>query len=556
MLAGVQNGYRFGRFLLLPNRRALIANGVPVAIHDRAFDILVFLVEQRDRIVSRDEIFARVWAGTIVADNNLTVQICALRRVLSAHGADPRLILNVTGRGYRFAGAVAAITEMVPPGQETDLGIAAPGEQREQPVRGERPAPLGRRVPVVRPVARRRLAIGCLSLSLALVAWTAIVRRAPPDDRLTIAVEPFASSGGANADRLGAALTDAVATHRTCFGDLRLFRSGVAGTHARYTLSGRVVMLDGAAILSTVLTDRETGQLIYGGSETVPVAPAPSDLSHEAGTVLTAFRPSLFQAEAARKHHRVPDALDLYIEAEAETSGVTDFDRLGEAIGHLSRAERLAPASVPVDLLLSSLLISRLSLSPASAGDGDGRRALGLLDGVLTRDPDNVVALQDRAEDLVELGEPDAARSCILHALRLDPGNAVMLSMLADSDEESGRTGEAASVLATIGDSVNGGAEAQLDFEEGRNDDALVALDRYLSSGPEARHGNLMRLLRVAALARAERLDAARAELSATLAYLPAAFRRVSGLRRSFYLLPAPAWAAFGDGLRRAGMAP
>ncbi|MBP7667512.1 MAG: transcriptional regulator [Burkholderiaceae bacterium] len=79
------------------DERRLLADGRPVPLGGRAFDLLCVLAEHADRVVSKDELFARVWPGLVVEDNNLTVQVSALRRVLGT-GA----ITNLPGRGYRL----------------------------------------------------------------------------------------------------------------------------------------------------------------------------------------------------------------------------------------------------------------------------------------------------------------------------------------------------------------------------------------------------------------------------------------------------------------------
>jgi adenylate cyclase len=80
---------------------------VPVAIGSRALAVLDNLVARQGDLVSKEEIMDAVWPGTVVEDNNLTVQISALRRVLDHGRAGSSCIQTIAGRGYRFAGAVS-----------------------------------------------------------------------------------------------------------------------------------------------------------------------------------------------------------------------------------------------------------------------------------------------------------------------------------------------------------------------------------------------------------------------------------------------------------------
>lgn len=93
----------FGRFQLLPQRRELRAGGVMVELGSRAFDILLILTEARGELVTKDELLSRVWPDTVVEDNNLVVQISALRKALG-EGRD--FIRTVSGRGYRFVAEI------------------------------------------------------------------------------------------------------------------------------------------------------------------------------------------------------------------------------------------------------------------------------------------------------------------------------------------------------------------------------------------------------------------------------------------------------------------
>ncbi len=94
---------RFGRVELVAAERRFAVDGVPVALGSRAFDLLAALVARRDRVVGKDELIEVVWPGLVVEDNNLQVQISALRKVLGAAA-----IATVPGRGYQFTVAAAA----------------------------------------------------------------------------------------------------------------------------------------------------------------------------------------------------------------------------------------------------------------------------------------------------------------------------------------------------------------------------------------------------------------------------------------------------------------
>jgi predicted ATPase len=88
---------RFGRIDVRPAERVVYVNGKPRALGSRAFDLLLALIERRERVVDKDELIALAWQGRPVADNNLTVQISELRKVLGSAA-----IVTAVRRGYRF----------------------------------------------------------------------------------------------------------------------------------------------------------------------------------------------------------------------------------------------------------------------------------------------------------------------------------------------------------------------------------------------------------------------------------------------------------------------
>ncbi len=91
----------FGTFVLEPQQRRLLANQEPVHVGARAFDVLMVLVEKAGELVSKTQLFERVWPGLVVEENNLQVHVSSLRRVLG-----PDVIATVAGRGYRFVAKI------------------------------------------------------------------------------------------------------------------------------------------------------------------------------------------------------------------------------------------------------------------------------------------------------------------------------------------------------------------------------------------------------------------------------------------------------------------
>jgi len=96
----------FGPFRLSPAKREIERNGVPLALGDRALDILIALVEHPGEIVSHRDLTARVWRDLVVTPGNLRVHMSALRKALGDGEGGARYIENVTGRGYCFVAQV------------------------------------------------------------------------------------------------------------------------------------------------------------------------------------------------------------------------------------------------------------------------------------------------------------------------------------------------------------------------------------------------------------------------------------------------------------------
>jgi len=227
-----QEAVEFGRFRLLPHRRELRADGIAVELGSRAFDVLTVLTEARGALVTKDEIMARVWPDTVVEENNLVVQISALRKAL---GEDRDFIRTVSGRGYRFIAEIRS--SVADPSGETGL---EPGLVLDTSASSNLPTPvpgvIGRETELeevsdaragivvladartspegsLRPLAWRLFGFALALMVVAALSWILYSRNQAPSKIRSLAVLPLESlSGDASQDYFADGMTDELIT--------------------------------------------------------------------------------------------------------------------------------------------------------------------------------------------------------------------------------------------------------------------------------------------------------------------------------------------------------
>jgi predicted ATPase/DNA-binding winged helix-turn-helix (wHTH) protein len=144
----------FGPFRLTPSQRKLEKDGVAVALGARAFDVLLALLERPQQVVTKKELFDRVWPGVYVDESTLRVHVSALRKALEGRGSNLKYITNVSGRGYCFAFAVTAMA-------------AAPVAVNSEPFRS--------RLPILSEIVGREGAIKAIASQLIGQRFVSIV---------------------------------------------------------------------------------------------------------------------------------------------------------------------------------------------------------------------------------------------------------------------------------------------------------------------------------------------------------------------------------------------
>jgi len=98
--------YRFGAFEIDPQKRTLSCNESPVPLTPKAFDVLLFLAQNPNRLITKEELLQAVWGDTFVEEGNLKQYISHLRKALADNSEDSRLIVTITRKGYQFTADV------------------------------------------------------------------------------------------------------------------------------------------------------------------------------------------------------------------------------------------------------------------------------------------------------------------------------------------------------------------------------------------------------------------------------------------------------------------
>jgi DNA-binding winged helix-turn-helix (wHTH) protein len=151
--------YEFGNFRCDPREHLLLCDGKPLSLSPKSFEILVTLIRNNGRLLTKDELMQQVWPDSFVEEANLTVNISALRKVLGETPGGLQYIETVPKWGYRFVAPVRECRDdgkLSPPTQ-------APSVAQVEPLPGVVPAPISR------PRTRRWWPVAAVALVAATV---------------------------------------------------------------------------------------------------------------------------------------------------------------------------------------------------------------------------------------------------------------------------------------------------------------------------------------------------------------------------------------------------
>ncbi len=133
----------------------------PLQLNRKTFDLLLYLIDHRERVVGKDELLQALWPEQFIEESNLTQHIFLLRKALSRHGSGVKIIETVPGRGYRFAVAITTVQAEQKPTEErlsfsVSESIARFTLEQELETSNPTPQELAVDRPILRPPLRRR----------------------------------------------------------------------------------------------------------------------------------------------------------------------------------------------------------------------------------------------------------------------------------------------------------------------------------------------------------------------------------------------------------------
>ncbi len=393
---------------------------VPVSIGVRALDVLGALVERAGDVITRDEIIAAAWPEAVVEDNNLNMQIAALRRAIDDSATATSCIQTIPRRGYRFVAPVLRNRRPAP-------SVAQPSDAPEPDPAGHRPDPNSRlryrlRGPVIAWVA------GALVLLLAATAAWQVKSRwlagAVVVPRLSIVVLPFANLSGDPAQQYFAdGITEDLTTDLSQLADMLVISRDTAFTYkgkavsakwvrgelgVRYTLEGSVQRSDNEVRINAQLIDTDTDTNLWAEQFDRNIGDLLSLQSEITGRIAIALNVKLIVSEAARPTER-PDALDHIFRGRAAMYRPSSRQNFAQAIGEYEQALALDPHSVEAQSRLASALSSRLLDGMSDTADADIDRANHLIEQALAEAPGSPLAHFAKAQLLRALHRCEAA---------------------------------------------------------------------------------------------------------------------------------------------------
>jgi DNA-binding winged helix-turn-helix (wHTH) protein/TolB-like protein/Tfp pilus assembly protein PilF len=346
----------FDDFEIDTERRLLLKRGEPLALNPKAFDLLLTLVHHRGEVLSKNELLETVWKGQFVEENNLTVHITALRKILGEKKGENRFIVTVPGNGYKFVGELNA---------EADGEIIIENRKIERITIDEEIEPETEslnQLPAKQNSSRRFFAPLLVVVAIAAIGfsywfWAKNQTNAAPIE--SIAVMPFVyENGGADTEYLSDGMTESLINNLSQLPKLTVkarnsvfqykgkqFDANKVGSElsVQAILLGRIVERGDNYILSLELIDAKTNNHLWGEQYTRSKSELATLQTEIARDVSAKLRQKLANNESLPKGQTAnAEAYQLYLKGRYLWNKRTREDNL-KAVGLFEQAIAIDP---------------------------------------------------------------------------------------------------------------------------------------------------------------------------------------------------------------------
>ena len=437
----------FGPFSLDPGRATLSGPAGPLTLRPKSFDVLLYLLRHRDRVISKDELMGAVWPNVFVTENSLVQCISDIRAALGADGA--AFLKTVARRGYMFSAPA----------------LEAPPEPPPQP-------------PVLAPVSRpsRALLAGGVAAALLVAMLGAVLSgwwwKAPAPDLaggpakpLSVAVLPLTTVGSPDDGYLADGLSEDIAAALARFRELTVLSPRTVAPYkgrsptkeeiardlrVRYLAEGSVRRANGRLRISMRLADAQ-GTLLWVEqyeADADQVIAIQDDITRHITGALAVRVTASEQARVAAKPTASLEAYDLVLRGRDLLTRLTRT-ATSDARAAFERALELDPNYAPayVGLGRADLLAVLVGWTPDPAGTL--RRAEARAQRAVSIDEFNPAARIVLGAVYTRLGEYDRAVETLRRALTLNPSDPEIHAGLGDALLYNGQVDEARTALET-----------------------------------------------------------------------------------------------------------
>jgi TolB-like protein len=296
-------------------RREMHRGEAPVSVAPQVFDLLEYLIRNRDRVVTRDELIGAVWSGRIISDEALTTRLNVARSAIGDTGHQQRLIKTLHRKGFRFVGDV----------QEASEGAVSSG------------------VPAATIPDRPSIAVTAPRLSMAVLPFTNI----GGDSEQEYFVDGVTESLTTDLSRIGGLFViarNSAFSYKNKLVDVRQIGREL---NVRYILEGAVQRGGNQLRVNVQLIDAETAHHLWAERFDKPVGDL-FDMQDEIVSRLAhSLNAALIKAEALRSLRSPrPDAMDLCFQGMACLNKGTTLEYLTQARSFFDRALALDPNNI------------------------------------------------------------------------------------------------------------------------------------------------------------------------------------------------------------------